>query len=74
MSSEHPITRYRDRHGLSQTEFGALLGVSDAAVSRWEAGLRVPQLSTMWRIEAVTGGEVTLAELAALAKQEGDAA
>jgi transcriptional regulator with XRE-family HTH domain len=74
MSSEHPITQYRARHGLSQSDFGALLGVSDAAVSRWETGQRVPLMAMMWRIEAATGGEVTFAELAALARAEGEKA
>ena len=33
----------RLRAGLSQNEVGAALGVSHAAVSRWESGKRLPR-------------------------------
>ena len=33
----------RLRAGLSQSEVGAALGVSHAAVSRWESGKRLPR-------------------------------
>lgn len=33
----------RERAGLSQADLAAVLGVSEAAISRWEAGLRFPR-------------------------------
>lgn len=36
------ITSARLRLGLSQAEFAALVGASQASVSRWEAAFRTP--------------------------------
>jgi DNA-binding XRE family transcriptional regulator len=36
----------RERAGLSQTEVGQVVGVSGAAVSRWEQGTRLPRSET----------------------------
>lgn len=36
------ITELRRRLGLNQTAFAALVGCTQAAVSRWEEGLRTP--------------------------------
>jgi transcriptional regulator with XRE-family HTH domain len=32
------IKAYREKHGLSQKAFGALVGVTQGAVAQWEAG------------------------------------
>ena len=44
-----PRTRrlLRERAHLSQRELAMVLGVSDAAVSRWESGLRQPSRRTL---------------------------
>lgn len=44
----HPLTRYRQSEKLTITALAERLGVSKAAVSRWEAG-RLPDRS-MWPI------------------------
>lgn len=36
------IIELRRRLGLNQTAFAALIGCTQAAVSRWEEGLRTP--------------------------------
>ncbi|MCS6876797.1 MAG: helix-turn-helix domain-containing protein [Geminicoccaceae bacterium] len=54
------ISRYRRFEGLSQKAAARILGVSQATLSRWEAGKQVPALSTrrrlQERIEGRTGG------------------
>jgi len=45
---EHPLTRYRKAEKLSITALAARLGVSKAAVSRWEAG-RLPD-QKLWPV------------------------
>ena len=44
------ILDYRKQHGLTQSEFGELLGVSTQAVSKWERGLSSPDVSLINRI------------------------
>lgn len=51
----HPLTAFRKAKKLSQAELGKQLGVSPAAVSRWEAGERFPDRELWPRIRAVTG-------------------
>ena len=51
----HPLTRYREAHGLTLEAFGARVGVGKAAVLKWEAG-QVPRPETLDRIRAATGG------------------
>ena len=38
------ILNYRKEHGLTQREFGELLGVSTQAVSKWERELCYPDI------------------------------
>lgn len=44
-------------------QMGADLGVSDHGVRKWMYGQRDPDLDTAVRIEELTGGKVTVAEL-----------
>jgi DNA-binding transcriptional regulator YiaG len=50
------IERLRELHRLTQRQFGALLGVRAATVSRWESGRHAPSamavkfLETRWRL------------------------
>lgn len=46
---------YRTLHGLNQTEFGRMIGVTKAEVSRYEGGQRQIPASRAVRIERVTG-------------------
>ena len=38
------ILNYRKQHGLTQSEFGELLGVSAQAISKWERELCYPDI------------------------------
>ena len=41
------IKRIRDAIGISQKQFGHLMGVSDATVCRWEAGINLSPRTIM---------------------------
>lgn len=51
----------RTEKGLSQAELGALLGVSNKAVSKWENGAAKPQTAKLVRLAEILG--VTVEEL-----------
>lgn len=38
--AKHPITAFRESHGLTQTQLAEKLGVKGATVTRWENGNR----------------------------------
>ena len=44
------ITLRRESLGLNLKQFGEMLGVSEACVSRWEAGKRRPKYEMMERL------------------------
>ncbi|MBQ9269966.1 MAG: helix-turn-helix transcriptional regulator [Oscillospiraceae bacterium] len=50
MSIAENIRRLRQRHGLSQAEFGAIAGVSDKAVSTWETGAKEPRMGAIQKL------------------------
>ena len=47
------ISAMRERSGLSQYQLGALVGVSDKAVSKWENGVSKPRLSKVRRLAEI---------------------
>lgn len=51
------IVRYRVEHGLSQTELGTQLGVSQPYVARLEGGDHTPTLATLVRLAQRLGLE-----------------
>lgn len=55
--TKHPITEYRERHGLTLEAFGKLVGVQKAAVSKWEDG-DGPSVDNAKAIEDATGGAI----------------
>lgn len=55
------ICALREAQGYSQFQLGALVGVSDKAVSKWENGYAKPRMQTCIRLAEVL--EVPLAEL-----------
>ena len=57
------VSTLRLRRGLSQKELGALVGVSNKAVSKWENGAAKPQTEICRRLANVLG--ITLDELLA---------
>lgn len=44
---------------LTHAEFGRIIQTTQAAVSRYTNGSRIPRPAVMARIQAVTGGRVT---------------
>ncbi len=55
----HPITLYREEHGLTLEAFAALLGnTNKSVVLKWERGA-LPRRELMQRIEEATKGAVT---------------
>lgn len=40
------LRKYREEHGISQEQLGAILGTSKQVISRYEKGQRSPQLDT----------------------------
>ena len=42
---ESPLKQLRDELGMSQEDFGRIIGVSVRTVSRWEVGANVPSFT-----------------------------
>lgn len=55
------ISAQRERCGLSQYQLGALVGVSDKAVSKWENGVSKPRTAIMLKLSEVL--EISVDEL-----------
>ena len=49
------ILNYRKQHGITQGEFGELLGVSTQAVSKWERELCYPDIFLLLDISNLIG-------------------
>lgn len=47
------ISALRERRGLSQYQLGALVGLTDKAVSKWENGASKPRIDTMRKLSEV---------------------
>lgn len=50
MSIANNIKRLRESHGLTQSQMGAIAGVTDKAVSTWESGAKEPRMGAVQRI------------------------
>lgn len=57
------LRELRERSGLSQYQLGALVGVTDKAVSKWENGTARPKSTTLYKLSDILG--VTADELLA---------
>lgn len=68
--SKHPLKAYRERckPPMTQDELAQALGVTKAAVSRWETGERFPERQFWQRIHEVTG--ISLKQLSEAARSE----
>lgn len=69
------ISALRERRGLSQYQLGALVGVSDKAVSKWENGASTPRLATIKKLSNVLDisvDELLTCEYAAFNKKRKD--
>lgn len=53
------LREYLSAKTLTANEFGRRIGVSQAAVTRYASGARIPEPKTMRRIVEATGGAVT---------------
>lgn len=62
------VYELRREKGLSHKELGALIGVSNKAVSKWETGASAPKTETIIKLAAVLG--VTAEELLCGKQQE----
>jgi len=49
------LHKIRTRRGLTQYQLGALVGVSDKAVSKWENGVAKPHSSLLYKLSEVLG-------------------
>ena len=58
------IVEKRKEQGLTQTELGAMLGISGKAVSKWERGLSKPCEEHLERLVALLGLPVESTEVA----------
>lgn len=54
-----PIRAARLAAGMTQQQLADALGVAQQSVTRWETGEREPRVSTLKRIAAVLGCDVT---------------
>lgn len=54
-----PIRAARIAAGMTQQQLADALGVAQQSVTRWETGEREPRVSTLKRIAAVLGCDVT---------------
>ena len=52
------VLGYRLDHGLTQTALGRLLGMSQPAIARLEAGEHLPTLPTLLKLSEVLGLEI----------------
>lgn len=53
------LQTYIEKASITQEQFAASLGVTQAAVSRWIQGKKLPRPEAMKRISEITSGEVT---------------
>ncbi len=52
------VTEFRRVNGLSQGEFGRLIGVSANAVSKWEREICYPDVTSLPQLAEIIGVEV----------------
>lgn len=54
------LVGYRIDHGLTQTALGRLLGMSQPAIARLEAGDHIPTLPTLLKLSEALGIEISV--------------
>lgn len=57
------LTEFLAQKGLTHAEFAAMVGVSQATVTRWTHGQRFPGRKEIERIQKATRGAVTANDL-----------
>lgn len=74
---EHIFRQYRERHGLSQAEFGKLLGLErspQGLISHWETGRQSVPIATAYKFIAmakIKGERFSLEDVYPLAMASG---
>lgn len=68
------LISYRKSRGMKQADIGALLGVSDVTVHRWEQGKARPKWRHLVRLREATNGAVTPEDFLPRADEQRDAA
>lgn len=58
------LKQYLADNGISLTQFGHSVGVSEGAVHKWVYGQRRPNLEMMLKIEGATKGAVAVVDWA----------
>ena len=69
------ISALRERSGLSQYQLGALVGVTDKAVSKWENGASKPRIDTIRKLAEILDvgvDELLTCEYATFSKERKD--
>lgn len=64
----HPVKSWRERAGFQAGRFAKAIGISYRTLHRLEQGQATPSVATAKRIETVTGGAVTVADIASFAE------
>lgn len=59
----HPLTAWRDSRGIRKAQMARLLGINWRSVHRIERAQVRPSMRVGTKIESVTAGEVTCAQL-----------
>jgi transcriptional regulator with XRE-family HTH domain len=52
---DHPLSRWRAKHGIDQSELAKRCQLSQQAISAYEQGIRVPRGTSLKRLLEVTG-------------------
>lgn len=52
------VLEHRREHGISQREFGKMLGVTSQAVSKWERGVCCPDISLLPELSRILGVDI----------------
>ena len=60
---KHPLTLYRERHGLTLEAFAARVGATKGMVSKWERRVAEPRPKYRAAIVEATSGAVRHADL-----------
>lgn len=58
MNAPTALAEWRAKHGKTQRQLAEALGVSQASVTDWEAGKKLPRVQSATAIERLTEGAV----------------
>ena len=64
------LKKWREKNNITRVKTARLFGLSESFIKKVEDGDRVPSLKTAQRIEDITNGEITVADLVQIAGYE----